>query len=157
VRLEPGETKNEDARIVYADERLKKVLMDQWQARKDLKKPVPWIFPNRWGGDGIKQFYKAWRTALKDAGLDQDLIFHDLRRTAVRNMVRAGIPERVAMQISGHRTRSVFDRYNIVSPGDLMQAAKSQQAYLDGQEQATESQDIDQTRKKRHATLRSAI
>lgn len=132
VRIEGDQTKNEEARTVYLDPELKEIFENQWQARKKSKKLLPYIFPN-WNGNGrIKNFAGAWKKARKDAKLGKRL-FHDLRRTAVRNMVRAGIPERVAMMVSGHKTRSVFERYNIVSDTDLKMAAQRQEEYLKAQ------------------------
>jgi integrase len=126
ARLEAGETKNSDARTVYLVEELKEVIARQWEGRENL---LPYVFLNDTGTDKIKRFDKSWKSACKIA-LGYYRRFHDLRRTAVRIMVRPVIPERVAMMISGHKTRSVFERDNIVNDADLQLAAQRQEAYL---------------------------
>jgi integrase len=125
VRLDPGTTKNRDGRLAYVSPALLECLRAQHVATKELEREkgviIPWVFHRR--GRRILRFLASWQTACRKAGVP-GMLFHDLRRTAIRNMVRAGVPERVAMMVSGHKTRSVFERYNIVSEGDLRDAAK---------------------------------
>ena len=79
------------------------------------------------GGEPVREFRKSWRTACRAAGVEGRL-FHDLRRSAVRNMVQAGVAQQVAMKVSGHRTASMFERYNIIVEPDVRQAlAKTEQ------------------------------
>lgn len=125
VRLEPGMTKNNQARTIAVDEELKGFLRAQ---RNSKSMGCPYVFHR--DGNRIKDFRGTWKSACEEVGLKGKL-FHDLRRTAVRNMVRAGVPEVVAMKISGHKTRVVFDCYNIVDERDLKQAAASLSKYLD--------------------------
>lgn len=84
-------------------------------------------------GRPIRDYRKIWTTALKRASLPIGLVPYDLRRSAVSNLIRAGVHETVAMKISGHRTRSTFDRYNIGSLEDLRDAVQKVTAYVEAQ------------------------
>lgn len=135
VRLEVGETKNGDGRVFRFTSELEEVLRAQDAATRAVQvergRICSWVFHRN--GASVGGFYKQWRTACLKAGFGRrdpktkrihaERIPHDFRRTAVRNLVNAGVPEKVAMQMTGHKTRSVFDRYHIVSPGDVERAA----------------------------------
>ena len=75
----------------------------------------PFVFHR--DGEHIQSFRKAWDTACEKAGYPGKLV-HDLRRTGVRNLIRAGVPQSVAMKISGHKDVRIFARYNIVDTND---------------------------------------
>jgi integrase len=125
VRLDPGTTKNGEGRVFHLTVELRTLLEAQRDIRDQYQrengKICPWVFHRH--GKRIKGFRRSWESAAKAAGRP-GAIPHDLRRTAVRNLVRAGVPERVSMQLTGHKTRSVFERYNIVSDSDLIDAAR---------------------------------
>jgi integrase len=121
IRLDPTQTKNKKGRVLPIYGEMRHWLIMQ-KAIRDAKFPgCPLVFHR--GGKLIVDFRKAWRAATQRAGLS-NTVFHDLRRSAIRNMREAGIPENLAMAISGHKTRSVFERYNIISDRDIKQAAE---------------------------------
>jgi integrase len=141
VRLEVGTTKNRAGRLVILEGELLETVQAQWERRKVVTIPgqsptllCPFVFHR--DGKAIKDYRDAWNEARTATGL-ANKILHDFRRTAVRNMVRAGVHERVAMIISGHKTRSVFDRYNIVNEEDLREAARRHAEHVQNQGKST--------------------
>ena len=132
VRLDVGATKNGEGRVFPITIELRRILDDQQMIAAALKKERGLITRHVFcftkgvkAGQGVTEgsYNKAWRKARIAAGCP-GRIPHDFRRTAVRNLVRAGVPERVAMQLTGHKTRAIFERYNITSPNDLREAAQ---------------------------------
>ena len=96
------------------------------------KQPDDYVFTRdkgRYNGKPVRDFRASWDRVRRGIGKPK-LLFHDLRRTAVRNMDRQGTPQTVAMKITGHKTRSVYDRYNIGDERDLKLAAERMDAHF---------------------------
>ncbi len=134
VRLDAGTTKNREGRVFHMTTELRKLLKGRHVDHEVLKKAgqvEPWVFwrmvAERRGAakkpKPIVRFNKVWKSACLAAGLP-GRIPHDLRRSAVRTFVRSGISEHTAMALSGHKTSSVFRRYDIISSDDLRDAAR---------------------------------
>ena len=125
IRVEKRQSKGKKPRTlpIYGE-------MERWLRQQIDSAPegCPWVFHN-----GKKRLIgkhlNGWREACEAAGMP-GLLFHDLRRSAVRNMKRAGLQDKVAMEISGHKTRSVFDRYNIIDEEDIEAAGEKMQNYF---------------------------
>jgi integrase len=117
IRLEPSDTKEERHRVIYLTARARVAL-----GRTPRRLRCPWVFPNPQMGKPYGDIRKVFAGACRAAGIE-GLWFHDLRRSFVTRARKAGIPESVVMRMSGHRTREVFDRYNITDEGDLQAAA----------------------------------
>lgn len=126
---------------------LKALLEQQWDATKALERATGQIIPHIFHRNGkpIKSYRHAWTRACDEAsksdGKNGTLvtiirpqiagrIVHDFRRTAVRNLVRAGVDEHLAMKLTGHKTRAIFDRYNITNEADLRAGVEKLAEYL---------------------------
>ncbi|MEK7852047.1 MAG: site-specific integrase, partial [Deltaproteobacteria bacterium] len=127
ITLKAQDTKNGESRVNFMKEEFLETIRFQRFLRDSKYPECPWVFFGE-RGERIKDFRGSFDKALKEAGLEGRL-FHDFRRTGVRNLVRAGVPERVDMLISGHKTRSIFERYNIVNEADLEMASRKVSRY----------------------------
>jgi integrase len=132
LRLEPGETKNGEGREFPFTADLRSILHAQRERVREIEKAtgaiIPWVFVHPLGGartaagSPIKDFRGAWKAACEAAAVPGRLV-HDFRRTAVRNLERAGVPRSAAMKLTGHKTEAVYRRYAIVDKTMLEEAA----------------------------------
>jgi integrase len=133
VRLRTS--KNGQGRVLPLAGELSDLIERRWSARTIQKKDGTTKlseFAFHRSGRQVVEFRREWKEARKKAHL-KGRIFHDFRRTAVRNMIRAGVPQAVAMSISGHKTISMFNRYNITSAADKLDALRRTSEHLSAQ------------------------
>jgi integrase len=125
------DSKNREPRTLPLHGDLKKLIERRWKTREFKDKTgttaiSPHVFHR--GGEPVRDFRRAWTLACTKSKVPDRLV-HDLRRTAVRDLIRAGTPETVAMRLTGHRTRSILDRYDITNSADKIDALKRLEAY----------------------------
>jgi integrase len=125
LRIPATITKNSTPRSFGFDGEARAIIERRIAARR---MDCPLIFHR--GGQPIGQFWEPWRAALSAAGLPAGRLFHDLRRSAVRNLIRSGVDQVTAMKVSGHVTDSMFRRYNITTEAETAAALKATDAYL---------------------------
>ena len=131
IRLSPASSKTLVGRILPISHPIAEALARR-RARRDPTSPL--VFHR--DGIPVRRWRTAWRTACQAAGVPTRFL-HDCRRTAARNLIRASVPERVAMLLTGHKTRAIFDRYNIINEQELLEAGDQLVAYLAQHAQAT--------------------
>lgn len=136
ITLHACDTKNKKPRFIYLAGELYDCLRNQMILRERQYPECEYVFfrevvspEGKMQAQSIKNFQASWRTACGKAKLSGK-VFHDLRRSGVRNLIRSGVSETVAMKISGHKTRSIFQRYNITNEEDLKQAAQRLDTHL---------------------------
>ena len=130
IRLSPARSKTLAGRMLPISQPIAEALARR-RARRDPDNPL--VFHR--DGITIRRWRTAWRTACQAAGVPTRFL-HDCRRTAARNLIRANVPERVAMLLTGHKSRAIFDRYNIIHEQELLDAGDQLVAYLAHQAQA---------------------
>ena len=131
ITLPAERSENREARELPLSPALAALVEKRWQARLVSGPNGPGVCDRVFHRDGelVRDFRGAWWKAVRAIGRPS-LLFHDLRRSAVTNMIRAGVPEQTAMRISGHRTSSVFRRYRIVETKDLLSALTQTESTL---------------------------
>ena len=123
--MEPGEGKTREGRTFPLTHELRSVLEAQRDHVRELERKtgqiIPWVFVHS-DGTPVRDFRYAWTKACRTAAIPGRLV-HDFRRTAVRNLERAGVPRSAAMKMTGHKTEAVYRRYAIVDSAMLREAA----------------------------------
>jgi integrase len=133
LRIPRSITKNKKGRVLPLDTKLAAIIERRRRAARQIEEDgtarlAEYIF-HRGDGQPIGNFDKSWKTACKQAGLAPGTLYHDCRRSAVKNLIAAGVPRAIAMKVSGHRSESVFERYNIKLDPEVRAAMEQAEAY----------------------------